>query len=179
MPKERVLTPESFEQLLSWLDPDRDKAGEKYEAVRHRLVTFFTARRCLEADVLADLTITIVADKLSGLASHYEGDPVRYFYGVAKNVIPDYLRNEQRKKRRPPPLSGRSEKALACLEECMEKLSPHVRDTFEEYYCGGESGQTNLAERLGCSTNALRLRVHRVRAELRDCVKHCLERRAE
>jgi len=33
----------------------------------------------------------------------------------------------------------------------------------------------NLAEKLGIECNALRLRVHRIRTELRPCVLKCLQ----
>jgi len=38
MKKEWVLTQEAFDRLLGWLDPDRESAGEKYEAIRLRLI---------------------------------------------------------------------------------------------------------------------------------------------
>jgi hypothetical protein len=33
-----VLTREAFERLLAWLDPDRERAGQKYEKIRQKLV---------------------------------------------------------------------------------------------------------------------------------------------
>jgi len=178
MPKERGLTPESFELLLAWLNPDRHKAAEKYAAVHHRLALFFHRRGCLESEVLADTTINIVACKLPGLAERYEGDPAYYFYGVAKKVFQAYLRDEQRKtKRPPPPQPARTESQLACVEECVEKLAPRGRRTFEEYYHRDEPGRRELAEEEGCSVNALRIRVHRLRAGLEACVEECVERK--
>ena len=48
---------EQFEQLLNWLDRDRDKAGAKYEAIRKRLIKLFVCRGCDAAEDLADQTI--------------------------------------------------------------------------------------------------------------------------
>ena len=180
MPKQRGLTPESFELLLAWLDPDRDKAGGKYEAIRHRLVTYFTGRGCLESDVLADYTINVVAGKLPALAERYEGDPAFYFYGVAKKVLHEHLRDGRRKTKPPSPRqAARTEGGLSCVEECMERLPTHSRRTFEEYHYRDEPGRRKLAEELGISVNALRIRVHRVRAGLQSCVEDCLERKGE
>ena len=58
------LTKEEFDELLSWLDTDPDRAGEKYEAIRHRLITIFLNRQCYEAEDLADETINRVAKKV-------------------------------------------------------------------------------------------------------------------
>jgi len=179
MPKERGLTPESFELLLAWLNPDRDKAGEKYGAVRHRLVLFFNRRGCLESEMLADRTINRVAVKLPGLADRYQGDPAYYFYGVAKKVLHEYLRDEQQKtKRQPPPTQpARTEAQLVCVEECIERLPPRKRRIFEEYFYRDEAGREELADEEGCSMNALRIRVHRVRVELEACVEECVKRK--
>lgn len=183
MAKERVLMPESFESLLGWLAPDRDKAGEKYEAIRHRLIVFFTGRGCLEADRLADETIDRVILKLPQLISGYEGDPVYYFCGVARKVYQEHLRSEPRPTKLPPLPVSWSEQEFQCLEECMEKTLPHHRRMFEEYYCDGESGMTEsrqiLAEQLGITMNALRIRVHRVRDALKECVRGCIDREGE
>jgi hypothetical protein len=48
---------EQFEQLLNWLDSDRDKAGAKYESIRKRLIKLFVCRGCDVAEDLADQTI--------------------------------------------------------------------------------------------------------------------------
>jgi hypothetical protein len=48
MKKGWVLTQELFDTLLGWLDPDRERAGDKYETVRIRLIKVFTCRGCLE-----------------------------------------------------------------------------------------------------------------------------------
>ncbi|HEV7889420.1 MAG TPA: hypothetical protein VGP08_02215 [Pyrinomonadaceae bacterium] len=178
MPKERGLTPE-FELLLAWLNPDRDKAGEKYWAISHRLVLFFNRRGCLESEVLAHKTINIVAGKLPGLAERYQGDPAYYFYGVAKKVFKVYLRDEQQKANRQPPTvqPARTEAQLVCVEECMEQLPPRKRRMFEEYFYRDEAGRVELADEEGCSLNALRIRVHRVRTDLEACVGKCVERK--
>ena len=58
------LPPDDFEKLLRWLDPDRDKAGEKYEKIRHRLIRIFSARGCWEPEELFDRTTDIIISKI-------------------------------------------------------------------------------------------------------------------
>lgn len=179
MPKERELTPETFELLLKWLDPDREKAGEQYEAIRHRLVTFFYGRGCLEADELSDRTITVVADKVPQLIDHYKGKSVYYFIGVARKIYQEHLRSERRTPRPPPPPARWTEHDYRCLERCLQKLAPHARRMFEENYVGQESDRENLAMQFGISLNALRIRVHRIRKTLNACVRGCLDHEGE
>ena len=57
MNKDWILTQESFDALLNWLDPRREEAGQKYEDIRLRLIKIFTCRGCLEPEDLADETI--------------------------------------------------------------------------------------------------------------------------
>lgn len=66
-------------------------AGEYSERLRHSLTTFFTLRRCIDAEDLADTTLNRAAQKLEAIGENYVGDPTRYFYGVARQVYREYL----------------------------------------------------------------------------------------
>jgi DNA-directed RNA polymerase specialized sigma24 family protein len=184
MNKEWVLTQESFDKLLAWLDPDRDQAGKKYEEIRRRLIKIFTCRGCTEADSLADETINRVTRKVQALAESYVGDPALYFYGVAHKVHLEYLR---RKPPPPPPPaqaehSDEVEEEYDCLEQCMGRLTPDNRELVLQYYQEEKQAKIDhrklLAERLGIALNALRIRAYRIRASLQQCVQDCLEQRA-
>src|SRR6478672_10875246 len=83
MNKSWVLTQESFDALLDWLDPHREQAGQKYEDIRRRLIKLFVCRGCPEPEDLADETINRVIKKLKEIESGFTGDKARYFYGVA------------------------------------------------------------------------------------------------
>ena len=39
--KDWIVTPAAFEGLLQQLDPDRERAGERYEQIRQKLTKFF------------------------------------------------------------------------------------------------------------------------------------------
>lgn len=87
-----VLTSESFDRLLLWLDHDREQAGLKYEAIRSALIKRFGQLGCRDAaEELADLTFDRVAGKLSEI-SEYKGDPEPYVFSVAYFVYKEYLR---------------------------------------------------------------------------------------
>jgi hypothetical protein len=56
--KNESLTPEDFDRLLQWLDPNPNQAAVKYEKTRIRLITYFAGGGCgCEAERLADETL--------------------------------------------------------------------------------------------------------------------------
>jgi DNA-directed RNA polymerase specialized sigma24 family protein len=181
MKKNWVLSQEAFDQLLDWLDSDRERAGIKYEEIRRRLIKIFTGRGCADPEDLADETINRVTSKLAEIELEFQGDRPRYFYGVAYKVLMEYLR---RKPPQPPPLStsdaNRIEHESLCLEECIAQLSEENRYLLLEYY--GTEGKEKidkrrkLAEELGIAQNALRIRAYRIRQSLQECVEKCVER---
>lgn len=182
MNRDWTLTQEDFDRLLAWLDPERDKAGQKYEMIRLRLVKIFTCWGCHEAEDLADETINRVTTKVNDIAEGYEGDPALYFYGVAHKVHLEYLR------RKPPPAAPLSdiqndiEQEYECLERCMEQLSTDQRELILQYYREDKRAKIELrkklAQRLGIALNALRIRVHKIREILQRCVQRCIEQSA-
>src|SRR5258705_12996071 len=129
MNKNWVLTQESFDALLAWLDPQREQAGQKYEDIRSRLIKIFTSRGCHESEDLADETINRVINKLKEIEGIYAGDQARYFYGVANKVHLEYLR---RKPVVAAPItatdSDQEERDFNCLEKCMDRLTPENRE---------------------------------------------------
>ena len=181
MPRNWVMSQETFEALLDWLDSDREQAAIKYEEIRRKLIKFFSATTQSDAEALADETMNRVARRLKDVKDQVYGERARYFYGVARKVQLEYLRRKQ-----PPgeqeytPDSNRIEIEYSCLEECIAKLTPENRDLVLDYY-GGEGRQRIeqrklLAERLGIAPNALRIRAFRIRVELQKCVKECMDR---
>jgi DNA-directed RNA polymerase specialized sigma24 family protein len=181
MNKDWVLSQESFDKLLTWLDPDREKAGIKYEQIRHRLIKIFAGRGCADAEDLADETINRVTKRLDEIVSDFQGDRARYFYGVANMILMEFLRRKQ--PQAPPVLdvdSDRVELEYRCLEDCISKLGKENRALLLRYYQaeGREKIEQRrlLAEELGIAPNALRIRAYRIRAALQECVEACIER---
>jgi RNA polymerase sigma factor (sigma-70 family) len=179
------LTEEQFNQLLDWLDADPGRAGEKYEVIRRRLITIFLNRQCAEAEDLADETINRVAKKVGDLKGSYVGEPALYFYGVAKKVFLEHLRQRNRPLKLPPPVTPRNELEphLNCLDKCLEKLKPDSRELILRYYQEQKqakiSSHKEMGERLRVNAGALRARTHRIRVKLEKCVLACLERGRE
>jgi DNA-directed RNA polymerase specialized sigma24 family protein len=195
--KDWVLTQDAFDGLLSSLDADRERAAERYEALRRALTTYFEFRDVPSPEELADETINRVARRLSEGREIYAGNPNSYFYGVARNVWREHLAAPGKAVSSvddlPPgrvaaddPFESRAraaeraeyERRLECLEGCLGGLKPDERGLITDYYQGERDvkigNRKALADRLGLPTNALRIRACRLRARLEDCVRACV-----
>lgn len=177
------ITPEDFERFLTWLDPDRERAGEKYAAIQAKLTRYFLCRGCgVEAEQLADDTITRVIRKVPEIADSYVGEPLPYFLGVARNVFSEYLKKLILiRASQPPPLpdSGDEKELLyRCLDRCLSGLTDENRDLILRYYTGDKHDKIvqrkHLAGEMDIAPNALRIRAHRIRTDLRRCVETCV-----
>jgi RNA polymerase sigma factor (sigma-70 family) len=182
MKREREITQEAFDQLLGWLDADRDNAARKYETIRQRLIKIFTCRGCPEADDLADETINRVTSKVAQIRGNYSGEPALYFYGVAQKIHLEYLRQNRPRSTQPPPITVENdENEYECLETCLQKLPEDNRNLVIQYYQETKRAKIEhrrkLADGLGIAVNALRIRAHRIRMQLQKCVLQCLEQR--
>jgi len=184
-----TITQETFDELLAWLDSDRENAGHKYEEIRRSLVKIFAWRKCVDAEGMADATINIVAQKACQIRSTYEGKPHFYFYGVARNLIREYENSrrvlvslEDGDTTNTPIVDDTDddiEQVDACLSKCLGRLASQDRKLALAYY--QKDGQAKidlrreLAEGLGIDSNALRVRMHRMRGLLTQCIERCLK----
>ena len=193
--KDWTLTKEAFERLLDSLDANRERAGEKYENVRRKLIEFFEARGSNSPADHADQTINRVARRLD------EGEGVKdisaYSYGVARLLLKETLRGRGKEPLTldlaPAPLivtdddederRHLEEARLKCFEVCLSNLPAASRVLIIEYY-REEKGikieqRKRQADALNMSLNALRLRACRIRVDLGDCITFCLDRSRE
>ena len=185
------LTREALDKMLAVLDEDRDLAGRKYEVIRRMLQRFFACRGCPNPDDLADETINVVARKIAQGQAITGDEPARYFRGVARNVLKEYWRRPTRwlesidclpQSRHPsedPTQAAErmTEKVMVDrrieeLEKCLRRLPDQNRELIVRYYeyegSAKKAGRRMLARQMGCQSNALRLRVHRIRLKLKN-----------
>jgi RNA polymerase sigma factor (sigma-70 family) len=188
--KNESLTPEDFDRLLQWLDPNPNQAAVKYEKTRIRLITYFAGGGCgCEAERLADETFDRVSRKLKKgeVSESYEGDKVFYFLGFARNIRHEYYK-EPKLNELPTPIvepeenknDPDAEEELECLDQCIDELPNEKRRLVIEYYLFEKAEKIEhhkkLATQLGIDIKVLRLRVHRTREQLRPCIEACLRR---
>jgi DNA-directed RNA polymerase specialized sigma24 family protein len=173
---------DSFEALLTWLDPDdRDAAGRAYELIRAGLIQTSVSRGFSNAEELADETIKRVTRRVLEIAPDYEGEPAKYFYGVLRNVM-----KERRLKREfttddfPVPLvdEQKTSDAYDCLVSCLSLLPREKTEFILEYYTYEGSNKVRshakMAADRGISENAVRMRAFHLRNKLEQCVRECL-----
>ncbi|MEO6052190.1 MAG: hypothetical protein ABIP78_12790 [Pyrinomonadaceae bacterium] len=183
--KQWTLSQSSFDQFLAVLDPNRDRAGQKYEALRIRIVKFFEWRVCQFADDLADETLDRVIKKV-GLGEQIN-DHMNYAYGVARLVFLETLK-QQTKERAiviDMPVTQMTDDddedmRLRCLEICLKELPENSRTMILHYYRDDKQAKIDyrktLAGKFNISLNALRIKTLRIRTALEACVIKCLNR---
>ena len=182
---DRLITQEAFDQMLDWLDSDRERAGQRYEEIRSGLIKIFVCRGCLDSEGLADETINRVIRKVPEIVSNYVGNPALYFSSVARYILLEYQRTiTQRRPSIPEALNQveeddeEIEREYECLDRCIEHLTPANRELILEYYREDKhamiENRKRLAERIGITLNALRVRADRIRNSLQKCVAECL-----
>jgi len=191
MKKGWVLTQELFDPLLDWLDPDRERAGHKYETIRLKLIKIFTSRGSAEAEELADETINRVASKLSEIINNWEGEPARYFFKVAQYVFAERRTKESRRQtlNQDPVVmpivmeENEDNPEYECLLHCLEVLRINERKLVVDYY--QQQGRAKIeqhqqmATAMGIAINALRIRACRIKRTLRNCVQECVGARKQ
>ena len=188
MTKNLNINEKDFEKFLHWLDKNREKAGQKYELIRDKLVQIFYARGCLIGEELADECIDRVIKKIDTLAKTYEGDPALYFYGVAKYVFLEYTRKAKTEEL--PEIVAQTENTetdnetdLKCLDDCLKKLNAEQRDLILGYY---ENKKIPKKERgkiiekdLKITNENLRVRIFRIKKILKKCIEDCIKENSD
>lgn len=192
MSKQQTITQEKFDELLAWLDPDRAKAGNRYEEIRRSLIKIFTWRGCSDAEGMADETINRVAQKAQEFRAGYVGDPAAYFYGVANRLTKEYQRYAKTQVSLDDAKSPVTfpveepeedlEREYECLHKCLRQLTPETREMVLSYYLKDKQAKIHhrkdLARQLGIEANTLRVKMYRIRAALEECIENCLEQSA-
>ncbi|HKQ92249.1 MAG TPA: hypothetical protein VJZ77_16435 [Blastocatellia bacterium] len=185
--KDRSVSREAFDQMMAWLDSDRERAGQKYEEIRCGLIKIFVCQGCSDPEGLADETIDRVIHKIPEIVPNYAGNPALYFSGVARYILLEYKNRIAQLRLLPaaPPKHIEKdediEREYECLDRCIERLTSANRELIMEYYREEKramiENRKRLAERLGVTPNALRVRADRIRNSLEKCVANCLKQK--
>lgn len=188
--KDKEITQQSFDLFLVALDPDRERAGQRYGQIYQTLLKFFEWSSSPFPDEQADETINRVCRKLE------EGEEIRdlgnYCKGVARFVHLNYLQSPKSKqtdleeimpfRAAPERDDDEGDPRLDCFESCLGKLPADARELITEYYQEDKRAKIDhrkgLADRLGIPLNALRIRSCRIRSKLEECVDGCMKKSA-
>jgi len=175
----KLITPERFDRFLGWLCEDRERAGEEYERLRFRLMTFFSVRRARFPEELADETINRVIIKLG---EEIIENKLGYIYGVAKNVFLESLRKEKDhlnidEVNITAPTDAPSF-SNDCLNKCLRQLPVDNRRFILDYFSESKSAKIALRREMSgtmeTSIEAVRMRVVRIKRKLKICIEDCM-----
>ena len=184
------LTADIFAKLLARLDPDSERAGERYEDLRRTLTRFFEWRNAPFTEDQTDEVFNRIARKL------FEGVEIRnigsYCHEVARLVCLEALEGRDSKlasfdHNHDVAVVDRADETqekeirLTCLEDCLDSLPIENRELIVEYYQDSKRDRVerrkSLAASLGLQREALANRAQRLRDKLEQCVKSCLRRK--
>jgi DNA-directed RNA polymerase specialized sigma24 family protein len=176
-----TITKDPFDALLEWLDPDREKAGQRYEIIRTGLIRIFVSKGLSDAEHYTDEAIDRVVKRLPEIQAKYVGDPARYFHGVARNLI---LEAGRRREVATDVLPLRITQEVVrsdtseCLSKCLKLLPADKQEFILDYhlYHGHAKVENHrqMADELSISEGALRTRAHHLRVSLEKCVLECI-----
>ena len=180
----REASPETFARLLAALSTDPEEAGRLYTRLHQKLVGFFQLRGLSDPGDAADDTLDRAAARLAQGAE--APDLGRYCLGIARNVVRERWRREQREDAVAHEFASAADSAEEEEEEvrrihlvlkpCLEQLTADERELLTAY-CHVARGRARaehrrlLAERRQTTVLALRMRVMRLRSILTDCVR--------
>lgn len=164
------------------MSPDREEAGRLYTLLHKKLVGFFSSKGvsdpCNAADETIDRAVLKIADNTP------VSDLNNFCLGIARYVAMERLRYPPREnsafinfiKNLPNVPIEEIERYYGVLKHCFEKLTAPDQELLVAY-CQVFRGRARadnrrrLAERMGLSVLALRMRVTRLRGVLTDCVR--------
>ena len=193
MARNSAIPPESFEEILAWLDPDREVAATMYVQLRKDLANIFKWRGCTDHEGLTDEVFDRVQKKVRDVRPTYQGDPRLYFRAVANNVVKENLKKIKTQvsledAELPDQITIKSEEEDEadmddCLQSCLQKLSAENRKLIVDYYAQEKQAKienrNELAQQFGMSVETLRVKVYRIRKSLQGCIEGCLKRKAQ
>ncbi len=186
--KDWQLTQEGLDKLLGLLDQDRERAADKYEQLRRRLLKLFEWRGSSTPEENADEALNRVARKI------VEGVEIRdinhFVGGVARRLFLEILEHREREQKAlnqlPEPVivveikDEEVDPRLDCFRACLDELPAQQRRLIVDYYHEGERKRIEqrkvLAVTLQIPLNALRIRAHRLRSQLDTCIRDCLQK---
>ena len=193
MARDSAVPTESFEEILAWLNPDRESAATMYVQLRHDLGKIFTFRGCTDPEGLTDEVFDRVAKKVHEVKPTYVGDPRLYFRAVANNLVKEDLKRAKtqvslEEPELPEPTTIESdedetEDIEECLRSCLQKLSAENRKLIVDYYAKEKQAKidhrSELAQQFGISVQTLRVKVYRIRVSLQGCIERCLKNKGQ
>jgi DNA-directed RNA polymerase specialized sigma24 family protein len=178
-----AISQQQFAGLLLKLGKEPIESGARYEALRTRLIFYFS-RKCLDfPEDLADEVLDRLARRL---AEGTEIDSLTAFaLGIARFVAQEQLSKPFQIQVQAETFfdnipanspTESMEETFSGMEYCLNRMTPADVELLERYYLGdGESlirARKSISETLKISPEAVRQRIFSIRRRLRQCMEH-------
>ena len=166
-----------FQVLLDRLGSDPETAGKEYERLRSGLANYFRVKGLFRSLDLADLTL----DRVANLLSEKEVTDLDGFcFGVARLICMEQYRAEHRQRAAHENFANNAnedhyEEKYGIMRKCLETLAAQDQELLKAYYTelsprARSAYREKLAQQTGVSIDHLRLRIHRLRRKLENCL---------
>ncbi|HEY9404760.1 MAG TPA: hypothetical protein VIQ24_19040 [Pyrinomonadaceae bacterium] len=176
---------EDFAKFQESLSPVKGEAAQLYIRLHKKLVGFFGMKGISDSTGAADETIDRAVQRLAGGAD--VPDMEKYCLGIARNVAKEWWRRERREEvvfRRfidtlADDPSEEVDRIEHILKPCFERLKVEEQKLLVSYCSVPEDMSSSeyrhqLADRLGITVRALRIKVSRLRDRLEEYVEEHL-----
>ena len=177
----RVKLDQHFDRLLTFLCPeDPDEAGRRYLRLHQKLAGYFQFRGVADPIAAADEALDRAGRRIAEGAAVPDID--KFCLGIARFIIKEGWRFNNRESAAFLQFLEQHDQAtdkmdrFSLMKTCFEQLPQYERNLLNSY-CAAPRGQARaqhrreLAERLGLTVSALRIRVTRLRQGLEDCLR--------
>jgi len=156
------------EDLLSAFSADPGEAVRKYSALRRKLICVCAQRGCPDPEGAAAAVFERVIQKLKS-GTELTVPLEVYCMGVARNVAREEIRKRRPQVSFEEDFHGGSSindpDEIVLVRECLDLLKKTDRDFILDFY---REGAIFLAESLGVTPNAVRIRAHKIVKSIKD-----------
>jgi len=174
--RDRQLTRQQFDLLLSHLSINPAEGGDRYEMLRGRLIFFFSHCMLPLPEDLADEVLNRLARKLEA-----------YALGIARHVLQEQRANSDRERganeefhrnvsREMPTIDEEEEIRLEHMKKCLDRLPLSDRVMLSEYYLADGSVKISVRKRLAMTKGMTQATLRKRVFALRRLVQRCMQR---
>ena len=196
IPKAQICFQESFKKFLQHLDDKQSCAWKNYETLRQKLVRFFRTRRFIDPEEMADTVMDRIADRpdIQDIVNIEA-----FAFAIARNVGRETKRRIERRGIANDLIYFSSQREILNIEDlliekidqerkkrtlraCIQRLRDEERQLLVSYYfdTGNRSHRSkNIAQQLAISRGAVRCKISRLLARIRQFPELLLFREAE
>jgi DNA-directed RNA polymerase specialized sigma24 family protein len=165
----------SAHDLLAILDPNPERAEEKYVELYRKLTRYFEWNRRPEPEDLAQEALKRGFSRLQEGQKITVEDPSGYFFGIARNLLRESTTVRQEEELEDWHVAGSKtlyhgldpNEQIVFLKECLERLP---QDDFELLRAYIEGKADVWAKKTGIPSGTVRMRIHRIRRRLEQLI---------